>query len=207
MKVNDTSYWNEYYKRHSIPQDPSSFAVYVKEKYMAANGSGQHMVELGCGNGRDAVYFARSCRNVSILAVDLADEEVAFLNKNYSSTNLDFRNADFSHLENEKSFDFVYSRFTFHSIDEMSEDRTLDWIGRNLNSNGYFFLEVRSSRDAHLEKAIKDAHYRRYVSYDAIGSKVKQRGLTVLESVESQGLAIYKNEDPFIIRLVARKVA
>ena len=207
MKVNDTSYWNDYYKRHAEPQDPSSFALYVKSKYVATSAHSQRMIELGCGNGRDAVFFARSCQNINFLAVDLADEEVEFLNKNYSSPNLSFESADFSSLDSGPSFDYVYSRFTFHSIDEMSEDRTLNWIGQNLNSNGYFFLEVRSSRDAHLEKAIKDAHYRRYVSYDAICSKVKQQGLSIVESVESQGLAPYKGEDPFIIRLVARQAA
>lgn len=207
MKVNDTSYWNAYYKRNAVPQDPSSFAVHVQQTYLAASGLSGRLIELGCGNGRDAVHFARLCRDINILAVDLADEEIAFLNKNYAGSNLSFLNADFSNLDGGAPFDYIYSRFTFHSIDESAEDRTLDWIGGNLQVNGCLFLEVRSSRDANLEKAIKEAHFRRYVAYDAICAKVNKQGLTIVESIESQGLAVYKNEDPFIIRLVARKLS
>ena len=50
-------------------------------------------------------------------------------------------------LINNTDFDYVYSRFTFHAINEFKEDRTLDWIEGKLDKNGYFLLEARSIKD------------------------------------------------------------
>ena len=42
---------------------------------------------------------------------------------------------------NEKDFDYIYSRFTFHSINEEKENSTLDWIEDTLNKDGIFYLK------------------------------------------------------------------
>lgn len=73
--------------------------------------------------------------NINVIAVDQVDSEIDFLNENYGCDNLSFVCDDFTNLAesdndliNNNKFDYIYSRFTFHSINEAKEDRTLDWI-------------------------------------------------------------------------------
>lgn len=50
--VDNTAYWNQYYKNRVCSEEPSPFAQYVATLVEP----GRRMVELGCGNGRDAVF-------------------------------------------------------------------------------------------------------------------------------------------------------
>ena len=149
--MDDKKYWSEYYSNNQKPTDASSFAVFVQEKLE----KGKTLIELGCGNGRDSVYFAG--HGVNVIAVDQVDDEIDYLNENYAGDNLCFVCDDFTNLVETaddrikgNSFDYIYSRFTFHSINEGKEDRTLDWISEHLD--GLFFLEARSLKDPMFKK-------------------------------------------------------
>ena len=48
-------------------------------------------------------------------------------------------------------------------------------------------------------------HYRRYLDYEETIKKIEDLGLTIVYKIESQGLAIYKDDDPMLIRIVAKK--
>jgi hypothetical protein len=45
-----------------------------------------------------------------------------------------------------------------------------------------------------------------YLDYDVIVDQIERLNFKVLEKVESQGLPPYKDEDPFLIRIVAKKL-
>ena len=49
--VDNSAYWNQYYKNRVCSEEPSPFAQYVSTLVEP----GRSMVELGCGNGRDSV--------------------------------------------------------------------------------------------------------------------------------------------------------
>ena len=82
--MDDKKYWSEYYSNNQKPTDASSFAVFVQEKLE----KGKTLIELGCGNGRDSVYFAG--HGVNVIAVDQVDDEIDYLNENYAGDNLCF---------------------------------------------------------------------------------------------------------------------
>ena len=206
--VSSKVYWEEYYKSHMKPTGNSSFAEYISN-YLSSNGS---FIELGCGNGRDSFYFHEKY-DFDITAVDQCSEEMEFLNKNYGNNKLNFIEDDFTRLENYKKYNYIYSRFTLHSIDEEAENRTLQWIRNSLVKDGLFFLEARSIKDELFGEGSRIGkneyitdHYRRFLDIKVIENKIRELGLSIVYSIESQGLAIYKNEDPFIIRIVAKKV-
>lgn len=85
----DKTYWREFYSRHKIGVEPSLFAKLVYKNYLLesikcdtdkyAESSTPSLLELGCGNGRDSLYFAH--KGVDITAIDQVQEEIAFLNK------------------------------------------------------------------------------------------------------------------------------
>ena len=209
--MNDKNYWSDYYLKNNKPTEPSNFAEFIVPK-LEKNKS---LIELGCGNGRDSVFFSK--HDVNVIGVDQVENEVDFLNENYSTDNLTFVSDDFTNLENsnnklikESNFDYIYSRFTFHSINEKKEDRTLDWISNHLNG-GLFFLEARSINDpmfqlgknlSHNENFTN--HYRRYMNLDVFCQKLESRNFDILYKIEDKDLAPHKDENPYVIRIIAK---
>ena len=130
----DKGYWQKYYKQDAAPHDPSLFAQFVGAEYFE---SGERVIELGCGNGRDAHYLAG--RGIEVTAVDQA-----VTNLDEALLNPRFVGADFTMLdEAPQQFDGVYSRFTLHSITSEEQARVLGWTERALKIGGYLCIEVR----------------------------------------------------------------
>ena len=207
--MDDKNYWRKYYLTHSKPTIQSSFAEFVLQ-YLDKN---KNLLELGCGNGRDTIYFSKN--GLNCVGVDQICDEITFLNKNFASNNLKFICDDFTNLKNSSNdyiqFDYIYSRFTFHAIDEKQEKRTLNWISNHLN-NGLFFVEARSIKDSMLGKGEKLSpnenftnHYRRFLNLDDFVDKLKYLGFEILFKIENCGLAVYKDDDPYVIRVIAHK--
>ena len=201
-------YWTKYYKTHREMATPSPFAEYCFEKYLS-NSEG-NLLELGCGNGRDSIYFAKNKLNV--LGLDIVQEEINYLNKRKLYKNLFFKCADFSIHSKKDGYDFIYSRFTIHTISEEQETMTLENSFKNLKKGGLLFIEARSIKDDMFAKSSKISetegetdHYRRFLIYDKFLEKIKNIGFEIIESVEAQGLAKHNDEDPFVVRVVAKK--
>lgn len=211
--MDDKEYWNNYYKENSKPTNASSFAEFILPKLE----KNKNLIELGCGNGRDSIYFSENGLNV--IAVDQACDEIDYLNENHINGNVTFVCDDFTNLfESESvliqgnSFDYVYSRFTFHSINEKKENRTLDWISDALDDNGLFLLEARSLNDPMFKKGemLSESenftdHYRRYMDLDKIIEKLESRGFEIIYKIEDNDLAVYKEDNPYVIRIMAKK--
>lgn len=198
--IDDQDYWNKFYEANGLVHEPSSFARYVEDKYFQ---DGKTLLELGCGNGRDAIFLAEKGKKVS--ALDLCSKTIDKLSS-ISIKNAEFYNQDFSQLSNFTNFDYVYSRFTLHSIDEETEQAVLQQLPQVLKSGGLFLLEARSLKDEKLEKTFGTGHFRRYLDYEATIEKMERLNFKVIEKIESQGLAPYKDEDPFLMRIVAEKL-
>lgn len=206
----DKEYWSQYYKIHKNPVSPSMFAQYVT-KFLTP---GKTLLELGCGNARDAVFFAEN--GIRVTGIDQVTEEIAYLNNRYSNENLKFVEDDFTSIRNlNHKYDFVYSRFTLHAITEKQEDNVLTWVYEHLNPNGLFMLEVRSINDElyhegeflESEKHAKiTTHFRRFADLDALLGKLRKTGFDVLEAVEDKNFAIHKDENPIVIRIVVKRL-
>ena len=135
--VDNTAYWNQYYKNRVCSEEPSPFAQYVATLVEP----GRRMVELGCGNGRDAVFF--SAQGLDITALDMSQEAVSQL-QSRGIANAEFLCGDFvnSDIHQPESYDYAYSRFTIHSINRNQEQVLLNNLFRGLRSEGRLFIEV-----------------------------------------------------------------
>lgn len=195
--IDEHDYWDKFYTANGVVHEPSTFARHVEGNYLETGGT---LLELGCGNGRDAVFFAEKGKKVA--ALDLSSQAIQNLTS-MNIKNTEFFNQDFSQLSNFKDFDHVYSRFTLHSIDDQSEQVVFQQLPNVLKSGGLFFLEARSLKDENLSKTFGTEHFRRYLNFEATVDKLEKLNFKILEKIESQGLSPYKNEDPFLIRIVA----
>lgn len=205
----DAAYWENYYSRFPHPFNPSAFAVAMAQ-YVDKPGT---LLELGCGNGRDAVFFGDKL-NLEVIAVDQCAHEIARLQKEFRRENLVFVAADFSAYVPPVPVQYVYSRWTMHAITPEAEEQTLARVRSALKAEGKLFIEARSIRDdlygvgrQVAEHAFISDHYRRFMDPTAMTRKLENQGYSIRHSVESRGLAVYKDDDPVIVRIVAEKQA
>lgn len=142
----DKNYWKNFYKKQNENLKPSLFAQYVCSHYAVPQKT---LVELGCGNGRDAVFFANERLNVT--AYDQCEDEIKFLVVRYEKLqNITFRMGDFSALADSEKADIIYSRFTLHSGSKEQEQRTMAWAFRNLKNGGHYCMEARGQKNDDL---------------------------------------------------------
>ncbi len=203
--MSDKIFWEAFYSNKKGVLNPSPFAIFLVDNY-PIKGS---MVELGCGNGRDSLYFADN--NIDVLGIDQCKNIVAELN-GIGVKNAEFKAADFTNLGNLGTFDVVYSRFTLHSVNKKQASSTMIWAYKSLNAGGRFCIEVRSILDDFCgdgEEVEKDAfvtdHYRRFIRLEEMVAELEEKGFTIDYQIEATGLAKYKNEDPSVIRIIASK--
>ena len=202
-------YWTKYYKAHRENLQPSTFAQYCHKNYLV-NSPHKLLLELGCGNGRYSIYFIKN--NLNVTGLDIAGEEIRYLKRKNLSSNLNFVCSDFTVYNKPNHFDYIYSRFTFHAITEDQENSTLQNSFINLKHGGIIFIEARSIKDEMFKASKKISsnegetdHYRRFIVFDDFINKIKQSGFEIIESVEQSGLAAYKDDDPVVIRVIAKK--
>lgn len=209
-KTKNQAYWNKFYTKksnHSMIASP--FAQWVLP-WLHKNKC-KKILEIGCGNGRDSIFLAKN--GMSVLGIDMADYSIDYLKKNYSEQNISFEAHDFTIYKNPAAFDAVYSRFVLHAIDEDGELETIKNTYINLKKNGLFFIEARSIKDKMFEKSVKISknegftdHYRRFMDINITEKRLIKAGFEIIFKTESIGLAVYKNEDPMIVRFIAQKI-
>jgi len=205
----DVEYWENYYKKNNMPFAHSTFAQYV-ESFIE---DGDTIIELGCGNGRDSVFFAETFKSSTIYALDQCGQVLDTLEDNFGTDNISFIQSSFTNSDIAK-LDFkpdtkkhAYSRFTLHSITEEEEDYVINWVKTNIN--GYFFIEARSDRDFDKHNVSSD-HYRRFINMQSLIEKLIENNFKIQYCEESNNFSKYDNSyntknteiDPVLIRLI-----
>ncbi|MGH2305452.1 class I SAM-dependent methyltransferase [Campylobacter taeniopygiae] len=205
----DKGYWTTFYSKNQKPFEHSSFAAFCLEYFK----KDFFILELGCGNGRDALFFSK--KGYKVKALDLCEDEIKFLNKGYKSENLEFYCADFCNFLDDKKYDGIYSRFTLHSISKEQQDNLFKNIPELLKEKGIFCIEARGKKNSLFGKGeriasgeedcfIFEEHFRRFLDFDELKQSVKDLGLKILYAKEDKGFAPFKNEDDYFIRLIAQ---
>jgi tellurite methyltransferase len=205
-------YWDGFYKSNAV-SIPSQFCVYVATDIPKPST----IVEFGSGNGRDSLYFAS--QGFEVVAIDLSHEAIQLCSETALSRSIehasfycgdissedDIRNA-IERARGQKNTSLViYSRFVMHTLDDQQQADFLSHLAKHLQKGDKIYFEFRSSEDACLSKHF-GGHYRRYVNADDFCSTlVEKNGLVIDYCIVGQGMAKFKEEDPFVSRIVARK--
>tara|TARA_B110000285_G_scaffold206038_1_gene244267 strand:+ start:13 stop:654 length:642 start_codon:yes stop_codon:yes gene_type:complete len=208
---NDKKYWSNYYGELLSKQKhltPSPFAQFLIENNYLTRA--KTLIELGCGNGRDALFFAK--KNIKVTAIDQCSNTTELLN---THENILSFSADFTKLENlSEKVNIVYSRFTLHSINEQDESETLNWAFENLTAGGFFCIEVRTTKDPLCGKGedkgnniwFHNSHHRRFLEAESFKLKLENIGFKTELFIESNGFAIHNDEDPIVLRAIVKKL-
>ena len=208
----DKNYWKNIYSKQSESERPSLFARHIAE---TLNVEGKDLIELGCGSGRDAIFFANA--NASqIIAVDQCDNIIELLEQRFQKvSNLQFKCLDFTCLDDIGPFDIIYSRFTLHSISKEQEEKVIRWAYRNLVSDGKLCIEVRGQKneiykvgqpvDNEPDAYILNDHYRRFIHFETFCNELKSIGFHIDFSAEQKGFAPFNGQNETYIRVIASK--
>lgn len=213
----DKKYWNNYYNQYGKDINitkPSSFAQFCLDNFF--NEKKLNIVELGSGNGRDAIFFAR--HGHSVIAIDQSSAAIEIekhnldikLNFLLKPKALDFVKENYNQYE---KIDIFYSRFTLHSISKSDEALLLPNIYNALISNGLFCIEVRTTKDPLFGIGedcgdnifISDNHKRRFIDSKMFREQVLNLGFKELYFIEENNLSIYKNDNPVLMRIILKK--
>lgn len=206
-------YWDEFYaKPHPELRNPSPFARFCL-KHIPAESA---LFELGCGNGRDALFFAKNG-----LKVEACDQSTTAIERLTAvmTTSDDwvapprFIVRRFEDLVDEGPQEVIYSRFTLHAVDAPTASQMLRWAHRNLRTGGILFIEARTVKDdlhgigeaAGRDAFIHDGHYRRFVRAEELATELEEVGFAVQQLVEGKGMATFGSDDPVVVRAVASR--
>jgi len=212
----DINYWDDYYLNHGKKKDIiacSTFAKFCLDKFFTKKKL--NILELGSGNGRDAIYFAHHKFNViaidqSIKAIEIEKENINDDIKTYIDPRaLDFVNEDYSGY---KAIDVFYSRFTIHAISKSDEETLLSKVYNTLNYGGLFCIEARTTKDPLFgigvdcgENTFITDHRRRFIDSQIFLSQVITLGFKVLYFTEEDNLSVYRGDNPVLMRLILQK--
>lgn len=206
-------YWANFYSRTQF-ESGSSFSRFVLERA----GTPQHLVDIGCGDGRDACTFGAAGRTV--LGIDASAEGVAHaaarateleLGERVSFVACDVSDHDAlrTHLERfresaEGPIGF-YLRFFLHAIPEHVQDDLLATIGEVARSGDHLLAEFRTVDDKQVPKT-HGKHYRRFLDAEQFRDELEARhGFSVDFFTEGRGLSPYGDEDPVLCRIAAER--
>lgn len=208
-----SDYWEEFYSNR--PQRrlaaPSQFAAFVAQEA----GDAHLIIEIGCGTGRDSLFFARQ----GYAVVGLDGSHVAIQGCEETRDSHGITGATFvcaavgsaGFLQAVKSARragsgeaLVYARFFLHAITEDEEKAFFEDLSVALRAGDRVALEYRTVRDASGTK-VTPAHYRRFVEPSRVFANALRLGFSVEYAVEGFGFAKYKEDDAYVARCILRK--
>ena len=209
LRVTNYEYWKSFYENFSEDK-PSLFAIFCSDHFNEKS----KILELGCGNGRDAIYFIENGHKV--LGIDQSISAIEYIYKKLDSfSDSKFIEGDFTNLNYIETFDVVYSRFTLHSVNQDEQNSVLKNAWNQLVKNGLLCIEVRGKLNDLYGKGVKvideedayiyDGHYRRFLDFDLLKMNLIGLGFIIDYSEEERNFAPLGSENEFFIRVLARK--
>ena len=168
---------------HDAITSPSAFAQWTAE----AGEDVAAVIDLGCGNGRDAVYFAD--RGLSVTAVDSSSYAAAAAHALVGDRQgIDVVEGDvlehgrLAALRNRVQDGAVlfYARFLLNGLTESEEQRFLEELGGAAVPGDFVALEHRTDLDATLKKA-RFRSFRRFIPAADTLQQLQGLGFEILD--------------------------
>jgi len=177
-------FWESYYKKKEEIKYPSDFAKFC-------NGiikPNSKIIELGCGNGRDSYYFGKQGHEV--IGIDYAIKSIDVNNNHFVKKDV------IKFLKEYKTpYDIIYARFFLHAMPMFKVKKIIDL------SYGIFMAEARSINDI----SFKDDHKRYLIDGNKLLEYFIKNKYKILYFKEGKDMAIYKDQNPTIIRIIAER--
>ena len=162
--MTEQSVWNKNWAAWKEDFKPSPFA---EKAYKLIKIKDMHdVLDLGCGKGRNSLFFASNGLNVT--AMDISDEALktveALRHPKIKTVCADISKAD---LEPER-YDAVFACLSLHYFGDAVTRMIVDKVYRSLRAGGLFFIRCKSVKDKAYgvgEKVGEDMYFDEWVRY------------------------------------------
>ncbi|WP_274309799.1 class I SAM-dependent methyltransferase [Solibacillus daqui] len=158
-----TQFWDSFYKDRKEKEIPF-FCDRVDEhlkKYVENNMIQRgRVLEIGCGNGRNAIYLAKN--GFSVTAVDLSQEAANWATQQASLENVDIEfycENIFNLIFPNESFDFIYDSGCFHHLAPHRRITYIQFLQHHLKHDGYFSISAFKENGKYGGSALADEQY------------------------------------------------
>ena len=205
-------HWHEFYKRGAakgLPREHSSFAAWVAERIEP----GTPVVDVGAGNGRDAVWFASKGHPATVLEPAANGMRLARQNAARHHVSLDHLGINFNEvrtpllvaagLARRERVPHLHARFLLDALTHHARHAFWRFAAVVQRSGGLTFLEFRTSASTGEPTTYPD-HFRQHLQPDEVVAEIRRYGGTVVEREQGRGRAVLGREDPDVCRLVVR---
>jgi cyclopropane fatty-acyl-phospholipid synthase-like methyltransferase len=142
-------YWNDLYKNiNYFGTGPTKLAIFASE--ILEKNTCSNMLEIGCGQGRDAIHFSQLGYNVH--AFDISKNAVHFVNEikkssNLSNLEINVHNVEEPFLFESEFFDFVYSNLALQFFNLESLKKIFSNISHVTKKNSLFLMSTKKKGD------------------------------------------------------------
>ena len=206
QKKNLINYWNEFYKKNSINSE-STFAKFTYKKIKNIRGK---VLDIGCGNGRDAYFFNK--KGFDVTAIDISQKAI-HKNSRVKIKNLVFKKFDVGKDKIKTKFEIIYCRFFVHTLDEKLEDKLIHIIKNTRKENTMVFFEFRNYKDK-IFGNFKANEHNKIIEFEKghirriIDPKVFQKKFTsktkskIIYQKSGINLSIVKKDNPNLTRMI-----
>jgi len=144
----DKAWQNRWVNKDKWPE--SRFAkrvsLFLKNKKVGT------VLELGCGGGRDAVFFTK--KGLRVVALDNFESEKQQLK--LQQAGIKFINSDIKDIKlKANSFDVIYAHLSLHYFNEKDTQSIFAKLYKILKPGGYLFVKCKSTADPLFGKGKK----------------------------------------------------
>lgn len=136
------------------------------------------ILDLGCGSGRDSMFFTK--KGFEVVSLDIfinASQQEKLKKAGIKFMNKDIKNIKFK----PKSFDVIYAHLSLHYFDDKTTDKVLNNLYNILKPGGYIFIKCKSTSDKFfgkgkkIEKNYYDfGHKRHFFTKECMKEKLKK---------------------------------
>ena len=200
--MNESNYWKN--KWSDRPLEPAN--NFAKRAYvLIRNKKFKYLLDLGCGDGRDSIYFSN--KGLLVTAVDFSESGIEKLKTQSQKINCiseDIRKINFG----ENSFDIIYAHLSLHYFDDETTSKIFDNLFRVLKKGGLIFVKCKSVDDALFgqgekvdENMWKKGHIRHFFTKEYMTKNLKKFKIIKVKKTSS----IYHEYKSAFIEAVATK--
>jgi len=147
--IDQKKHWDKKWKRVNEELPIHNF---TKRSYkLAKEKNAKTLLDIGCGNGRDSIYFADKGLNVT--AVDFSKEAIEQIKK--KRNNINALVTDIAKYKTTKKFDIIFANLAIQFFDDKTTTKVFNNLYTILKPKGLFIIRCKSTTDAYYKKGEK----------------------------------------------------
>lgn len=151
--------WESWHQTHSYASPShhaeAELAAFIKS--LPCEGRNLHILEVGCGQGREAISLAR--RGYDVIAFDLSPTAISIARTNAAEAGVpvDFSVGDAAqpYPYRNNSFQGIFAHLSLHYFDHLTTHSIFTELARVLTPGGILYFTVRSIGDRFYRKGIR----------------------------------------------------